>query len=158
MSDYLNNWELPKIQQFQGKYRFLSNFYPSPITIDEINFYSVEQYYVYNKTLDPELRKKVLEIHDSGKVKKFGREIKLREDWHDIKISVMEKGIREKFSQNEDLKKKLLDTMGFELEECNKWGDSFWGISYNSKKGRKLGGFNILGKLLMKIREELSNQ
>jgi len=42
-----------------------------------------------------------------------------------------------------------LDTGKSELIEGNTWGDTFWGVS-------GVIGQNNLGKILMKIREELS--
>ena len=53
-----------------------------------------------------------------------------------------------KFSQNEDLKKKLLDTGDATLIEGNTWGDKYWGVC-------KGVGKNRLGELLMEVREEL---
>ena len=53
-----------------------------------------------------------------------------------------------KFSQSEELKKKLLDTGDQELIEGNYWNDTFWGVC----EGK---GQNHLGKILMQIREEL---
>ena len=47
-----------------------------------------------------------------------------------------------------ELKQKLLETGNTELVEGNTWGDTFWGV-YNVE------GENILGRLLMKVREEL---
>ena len=50
---------------------------------------------------------------------------------------------------NEELKCKLIATDNEELIEFNVWNDIFYGVC----KGR---GENHLGKLLMKIREELN--
>jgi predicted NAD-dependent protein-ADP-ribosyltransferase YbiA (DUF1768 family) len=65
-------------------------------------------------------------------------------------------GVREKFKQ-EDLKQMLLDTGDQELIEGNFWHDNFFGVC---SCGACLGkGQNNLGKILMKIREEVrSNQ
>ena len=54
-----------------------------------------------------------------------------------------------KFTQNLLLKEKLLATGTEELVEGNNHGDTFWGC-VNGK------GENHLGKILMKVREELS--
>ena len=53
-----------------------------------------------------------------------------------------------KFIQNPDLGTKLKDTYPLYLEETNNWRDEFWGVC----NGR---GQNMLGKLLMEVREEL---
>lgn len=52
---------------------------------------------------------------------------------------------------NEDLKQKLIDTNDEYLEEGNSWNDIYWGVC----KGR---GKNMLGKILMKVREELKDK
>jgi predicted NAD-dependent protein-ADP-ribosyltransferase YbiA (DUF1768 family) len=54
-----------------------------------------------------------------------------------------------KFSQNEDIKGKLLATGDTELIEGNTWGDTFWGVCRGE-------GTNWLGKLLMEVRTEIS--
>ena len=59
----------------------------------------------------------------------------------------MERILRVKFS-SPDLKEKLLSTGDRYLVEGNSWGDVYWGVC-----GGK--GINMLGKLLMQIREEL---
>lgn len=80
-------------------------------------------------------------------IKKY-KHVKMREDWDDIKISVMKRIIRYKF-KDEKLKQLLLSTGGRELiEESPR--DSFWG----QWKGE---GQNNLGKILMERREKLSN-
>lgn len=56
-----------------------------------------------------------------------------------------------KFTQNEDLKEKLLATGNDILEEGNTWGDKVWGTVNGV-------GENKLGKILMKVREELRNE
>ena len=68
-----------------------------------------------------------------------------------MKCDVMYDILYEKFTQNEDLKEKLLRTVGEEIVECNTWGDRYWGVF----KGE---GQNHLGKLLMELREELQNE
>ena len=55
--------------------------------------------------------------------------------------------LKSKF-QNPELSKLLLETGDCELIEGNTWGDQFWGVC-------KGVGENNLGKLLMKVREEL---
>lgn len=56
-----------------------------------------------------------------------------------------------KFSQNTELKKRLLSTGNENLEEGNTWGDKIWGTVHGI-------GENRLGKILMRIREELRNE
>lgn len=53
-----------------------------------------------------------------------------------------------KFRQNPDLAERLISTSDFELIEGNNWGDHIWGVCDGY-------GENRLGKILMRIREEL---
>lgn len=70
----------------------------------------------------------------------------IRDDWHDIKLSIMEKLVQEKFKQNPELMEKLKLIPG-PIQERNCWGDKYWG----TVKGF---GENHLGKILMLIRDE----
>jgi N-glycosidase YbiA len=140
----------PKIKSFTKEYSYLSNFYPSLVMFDGQVYPTVEHAYVAAKTLDLEVRKKIQKITNPGQVKKFGKTIALRDDWEDVKISIMEQLCWQKFSNNSSLAEKLLSTDYAELIEGNTWGDTFWGVC-NGK------GHNHLGKILMKIREELRN-
>lgn len=88
-----------------------------------------------------------------GDAAELGRDrtLPLRKDWEQVKDGIMEEILYEKFSQNEEIKKVLLSTADAELvEHTDK--DSYWGDGGNGS------GKNMLGKLLMKIRERLSNE
>lgn len=138
---------------FREEYSFLSNFtyLEKPLCGDGLSFPTVEHFYQAMKTKDKSLRK-VISEHPSKGLKKFVREnVTLRDDWDDIKLSVMEYGLRWKFSDNNPiLKRKLLATKGVELVELNYWNDIFFGVCLKTGEGE-----NHLGKLLMKIREEI---
>lgn len=145
------------INSFTGRWRFLSNFYPVTIEHQGIKYPSVEHYYVAMKIKNDQqidgkfityidCRELIAKMPDPAKVKQFGKVLKLRKDWEDVKLDVMLWGVREKF-KNEDLKEMLLSTDGEELIESNWWGDKFWGVSNGE-------GENHLGKILMRVREE----
>lgn len=82
--------------------------------------------------------------------KKAGRNVSLRPDWDSVKVGLMEGIIRAKFTQNVGLAEKLTATGDRELVEGNSWHDLFWGAD-----GKTLEGENHLGRILMKIRDEL---
>lgn len=136
------------IDIFRGYFEFLSNFYEAPVLYDGIQYGSSEAAFQAAKTLDYSEREKIsaMRPHDS---KIAGRNLKLRNDWETVKVSIMEEILRAKFTQNPDLLQKLLATGKALLVEGNNWRDTFWGFDVN------LGyGANMLGQLLMKIRAE----
>lgn len=138
------------ISSFRDSYRFLSNFELCPVQYDELWFPSTEHAYQAAKAKSHSLRMYFTnESLTPGGAKRAGQKLDLREDWEQIKLGVMEDLLRQKFSSGSDLARKLLLTGDEELVEGNTWGDTYWGV--DSVKG----GQNNLGKLLMKIREEL---
>jgi ribA/ribD-fused uncharacterized protein len=140
-----------KIGEFQGEYRFLSNFWPAEVVYEAIAYPTAEHAYQAAKTLDTNERKKIAALASPAEAKTAGRALKLRDDWETAKFVVMEDVVRYKFTHHPDLRAKLLATGDAGLEEGNTWNDQIWGISPpNSGKGE-----NHLGKLLMKIRNEL---
>ena len=154
------------INSFRGRFVFLSNFYPCKIEHKGITYPSVEHYYVALKVTGmqfidgvyytaPDFRELVARILDAGDVKKLGRRVKVRSDWDDRKLDFMEWGIREKF-KDPNLSEMLLSTGDLELIEGNDWHDVWWGqCSCPKCRG---GGQNYLGRILMKVREELKQQ
>ena len=72
-----------------------------------------------------------------------------RSDWDTVKDDIMLKALRCKFAQHPDLMKKLWETGDRELIEHTA-NDSYW--ADGGGKGR---GLNKLGKLLMKVRDEI---
>lgn len=141
--------EHPKaINSFRDDFFFLSNMYPTPINYNGNQYNSSEAAFQAAKCRNPEDMAQFLTL-EAHKAKKVGRRVLLRQDWEDVKIEIMEQILREKFS-NEELKKLLIDTYPSELIEGNTWNDTFWGVDIKTGKGQ-----NNLGKLLMKIRDEM---
>ena len=135
-----------KIDSFNGKYRFLSNFYPVKVKLDGVTYDSVEHAYQAAKTIDKEERAKFIGI-TAGQSKRLGRQLSLRRDWDSVKINIMRDLLIQKF-EDEQLKIDLLDTGDAELIEGNTWDDTFWGVCNGV-------GTNWLGRLLMEIRSNL---
>lgn len=146
------------IDKFEGRFRFLSNFYPCEIEHQGIKYPSVEHFYVAMKVTDQQLingkyytpgdfREMIAKIKEPSIVKKIGSKVKLRKDWSSKKLEFMNWAVREKF-KNAELKDLLLDTGSFQIIEGNTWQDFFWGVC-NGK------GQNHLGKILMTVRDEL---
>ena len=142
------------IKNFEGEYAFLSNFYFSPMIIDNVVYTTNEHYFQAMKSLNPKERQALVLAPTPGKSKHLGRKVSLRKDWEDIKEEVMLTGLRHKFS-NPELRKKLLATGNEELIEGTTWHDNSWGICDCETCGGQ--GKNRLGKLLMQVREELAD-
>lgn len=135
------------INEFRGKYYFLSNFFSAPVTYDGITYQNNEAAFQSAKVLDKSVREK-FSMLDPSSAKRKGRHVQLRHDWEKVKFDIMYEICKAKFSQNTELKDKLLATRDEYLEEGNTWGDRIWG-TVNGK------GQNNLGKILMRVREEL---
>lgn len=138
---------MKQIKHFYGKYAFLSNFYEAEITVSGISYRSTEAAFNAAKTLDMSLRSEFSTL-SPAEAKRKGRRVNLRPDWDIASIEIMELCLRAKFMSHPVLATKLIETGDAELIEWNTWGDMKWGVT--SK-----GGNNLLGKLLMNIREDL---
>lgn len=139
------------INEFVGEYRFLSNFYPAIVEMDGEIYPTVEHAYQAAKTTIQKIRSQIRSKSTPGGAKRLGdnrKFVTLRPDWEYIRVSTMENLVRQKF-QNQDLKAMLVATGDQELVEGNSWNDTFWGVCRGV-------GDNNLGKILMKIRSELS--
>jgi ribA/ribD-fused uncharacterized protein len=155
------------IEEFKGDYAYLSNFWPwysrkhvgDPIVIvyEGIPYPSVEHAFQANKTLDKSLRIEISKAVNPGAAKMMGRNLRLRPGWDDFRITLMESLLNIKFfgeeKWSEELLEKLLSTYPQKLQEGNHWGDTFWG-RVPGANGTWVGE-NNLGKLLMKLRNEI---
>ena len=138
------------IQSFTIEYSFLSNFYPCLIEFEGEIYRTVEHAYQAAKTHDPDERRKIREEEQTGKAKRMGKRVTIREDWEQIKVKVTRELLKKKF-ENPQFRKLLLDTYPHELIEGNNWGDTYWGKCNGHGK-------NMLGTLLMQIRSELRGE
>ena len=138
-----------KIDSFREEYFFLSNFYEAPVTYGGRTYLCNEAAFQAQKCMTEEEKEPFTAMRPSDS-KRAGRRVKLRPDWEQVKVGIMEEIVRAKFTQNDDLKAKLLATGDAALEEGNTWNDTFWGVHLKNGKGQ-----NHLGKILMKVREEL---
>lgn len=144
---------------------YLSNWYPSDFIVNGINFSSMEQYMMYQKALrfgDTKIADKILATDDVAKIKKLGREVQGYDDsvWNGVRQIIVYEGLTAKFSQNEDLKAKLLETKDVILAECAV-RDKIWGIGLSMTDEKRFDkdkwkGQNLLGYALMLVREHLS--
>lgn len=150
-SSYCEICESKHVMRFDGKYFFLSNFYPAEVEFEGITYCTSENAFQASKSLDKKVRESFAN-YTPGKAKREGRAINpLRGDWEKVKVDIMRSILKIKFS-DPILRKKLLDTDGLFLMEGNTWGDLYWGTDLPGR------GMNKLGNLLMEIREEIKKE
>lgn len=148
---------------------FLSNWVPKNLNIkyDGHEFTTSEQIFMYKKAkffndepyaalivtlgTDPKIAKEL-----GGKVRGYNEE-----KWSKVREQMMYDSIYLKFSQYSDLKKKLLDTGDKILVEGTPF-DPIWGVMIKWDDDKILDeknwkGLNLLGKVLMKVREDLKD-
>lgn len=140
------------IKSFSDKYCFLSNFYCSFFTYEGEDWRTVEHAFQGAKTLDPVDKTRIRIADTPGYAKKLGRKVDLREDWEDVKIEIMADLVFKKFKSHTDLMERLKATGVTELIEGNHWHDNFWG-DCTCKKCKNIEGANILGEILMMVRD-----
>ena len=162
---FLYWWDLPgafetrvafshPIDDFGGDNRFLSNFAMAPVTLDGVEYPSVEHAYQAAKTLDAGERQMILQASTPALAKKMSRKLSRRPDWPEVKVDIMRELLRQKFQGHPDLRELLVATGEAELVEGNTWHDNFWG-SCRCSKCATSPGQNWLGRLLMEMREQL---
>ena len=149
----------------RADYGFLSNFFQTNVEIDGIIWPHTEAYYQAQKSEYPEYREKILQnlkpswskyVGDSrigaqniAKKTWFRKYLAdLRPDWEEVKLSVMRKAVKAKYSMNTNLRRALFKTQNTLVIE-DSMTDEFWGI------GQQGSGKNWLGILLMDCRSEL---
>lgn len=130
-------------------YQFLSNFYEVKVMYGGLTYGSNEAAFQAQKCMTEEEKRQFTELNP-GKSKSVGRLVQLRPDWEQVKVGIMEEIVRAKFTQNRELALRLLATGEKVLVEGNHWGDTYWGVDTRTGQGD-----NHLGKILMKVREEL---
>ena len=131
------------------EYGWLSNFWRADQYIDGFRYATNEHYYQSEKAKNYEMKKWISNAPTPYAAMKAGRSLRDHEmvdDWDSKKFIIMKKGLLVKFYQNVELRWKLFDTENAKLHEDSPT-DMVWG-----KKGR-----DMLGKLLMEVREELRN-
>ena len=143
---------------------YLSNWYSSYFSQDDISFSSMEQFMMYQKAVcfnDLEIAAQILETGDVSRIKELGRLVTGYDDnyWGGIRQIVVYKGLLAKFAQNTELKELLLKTGDAVLAECAV-KDRIWGIGLSMRDPdrfdrSKWKGQNLLGYTLMMVRESL---
>ena len=141
------------ITSFEGKYSFLSNFYACQTEYHNVKYPTSEHAYQAAKTANPIQKEAIRKADTPDDAKRLGRRVEIKSNWDEIKDEVMYEIVSNKF-KNKRMQAKLLATENEILVEGNYWHDNHFGSCY-CKKCLQLPKENILGKILMRVRDEL---
>lgn len=152
-------------------YGAFSNYYVRAIVVNNISYPSTEHYFQSRKFEDAEYSEAIRnaktpnQARELAKLKIAGgypwrtalnptilaaqkRGVTRREDWDQVKEQEMLIALRAKFTQHQDLRQLLLSTNTMPIQELS-FRDPYWGTGSDGK------GQNLLGVLLMQVRDEL---
>lgn len=144
------------IEEFRKDYFFLSNFYPVAVTYKEYEFPTVEHAFQGAKcTLKSDIEK-ILKCKTPAAAKRLGRRVAIKDNWDSKRVDIMRLLLRDKFCDNNSQLKELLTSTGQrKIIEGNRFHDNYWG-QCKCARHRNTPGKNMLGELLMEIRNDLS--
>lgn len=130
-----------------------SNFAAFPITLDGERWPTSEHYFQAQKFDDEPYRQTIRKANSPMIAARLGRDRKqkLRRDWESVKVGIMRTAVLAKFTQHDELRTLLLSTGDAKLVE-HTTNDSYWG------DGGDGSGRNMLGRILMEVRETLRQQ
>lgn len=138
------------IHGFVGDYKWLSNFFPCPVSFGGLRYGSSEA--VYQSCKFPPSEREVYTHLDAAAAKKLAHSKTVDAAWWATREDqVMRDALWAKFTQNPDLAARLLATGDRYLEETNWWDDTYWGVCQGK-------GENVLGQMLMEVRTRLRSE
>jgi len=129
---------------------YLNNFYPARMYIYGRWWATVEHAYQAQKTLVLEEYDGIWQAKTPRESRDLGQKVTMRNDWDTIKYAVMKDCVRAKFLQHSTIRMQLLNTGDEDIVEDSPI-DYYWGCGADGT------GKNMLGKILVEIREELSD-
>lgn len=137
----------------RGDYGCFSNFSKHSLIVDGLHYPTSEHYYQAMKHAGTEHAERIRLANSPKLAAELGRDsaYPLQSNWDTAKEEVMFRAIKYKFSQNPECKRVLLNS-GEKLIVENSKTDFIWGCGENGN------GKNLLGKCLMKLREEFRNE
>ena len=142
-----------RIPYYETSHFVFSNFSPHSVKRDGVVYPTAEHAYHAAKFDDEKIKDEIrqagspLEAYDLGKKYKAQR----KPNWDEIKVNELYNIVKEKTTQHQEVKSALLATGTEEIVEENP-NDDFWG------SGQDGNGQNHMGKIIMKIRNEVKSQ
>ena len=136
-----------------GDLGYLANYSNHGFYKDGVFYKTVEHYYQSKKFNDKNIIDKIINSNTPKEASNIGRDrnnIRI-DNFKDKKIDIMYEGVLEKFRQNKDIRSRLIETRNEEIREMTV-KESFWGV------GPSLDGDNNIGKILMRVRDEVKEE
>lgn len=135
------------------EYGEFSNFAAFPIKLKGKRWPTSEHYFQAQKFQDSSHQESIRKGRTPMIAARLGRDRKkkLRRDWESVKDNIMRDAVTAKFSQHEELRNMLLATGEAKLVEHTS-NDRYWG------DGGDGSGKNMLGRILMEVREKMREQ
>lgn len=141
-----------------------SQWHPSFFKIGGITYNCAEQYMMAEKARlfrDGKNLVKIMSTSNPKDQKRYGRQVQNFNEikWNSVARNIVYRGNYAKFTQNPELKKKLIETAGTTLVEASPY-DTIWGIGLAKEDPRTKNrsewlGTNWLGKTLTKLRNDI---
>lgn len=134
----------------KDQYGAFSNFSRHPFELDGLIWPTSEHYFQAQKFEDDEYRERIRSTPSPMIAARLGRsrKVPIRSDWEERKDEFMYRAVLAKFQAHSDLKQLLSSTGQEEIIEKTA-RDYYWGCGANGT------GKNMLGRILMQVREEL---
>ena len=145
-----------------------SNWYSAAFDYAGQHYLNSEQFMMYHKVMmfrKYDYAQQIIQTEDPAECKKIAGQRFPEFDsdlWNKTSFAIVKRGVKAKFSQNEDIRKELLSTGNELLAECSPT-DKKWGIGIDINDTdrfivSKWNGKNYLGRILMEVREELRQE
>ena len=143
---------------------YLSNFFPSEFTLDDLTYSCVEQYIMAQKAIlfnDIKSFEAIMVTNKPSNMKKIGRKVANFDEkiWLEQRNQILQDGIMAKFEQNENLANLLSATNNRILVEASPY-DKIYGVGLSETNDLILDetywkGQNLLGQTLGIVRSKL---
>lgn len=147
---YQNKEDDEAVYWFSSPYDPLNNWSAHTVQVDGRVFHTLEHAYHFAKFTDDnvDIANQIANAPSPWAAMQVVRKNsdKIRKDWSEIKVEIMEKLVRLKHEQNEDVRIVLAKSGNRKIVENSPW-DDFWGV------GEDGNGRNMMGLIWMKVRD-----
>ena len=146
--------ECASIHKVDMEWGIFSNFGRTPLVVDGITFKNSEQLFQMMKFKDAEVLQDVYKAGNPKMTTKKWEKTHRRPDWGSMIVDAIKFCIQQKYEQSEEFRSKLEQSKGLYIVEDQssfaKKNPDTWGVK---KQGDHFVGPNLLGRLLMELRE-----